>query len=814
MAAEVKKEIELEIAHVLFIDIVVYSKMAIDDQRAAIEELNQIVQSTDEFLKAESESRLLKIPTGDGMALVFYRSPEAPVECALEISRALKEHPRLKLRMGVHSGPVSGVVDVNGRLNVAGEGINMAQRVMDCGDAGHILLSKRVADDLHQFSHWRPHLYDLGEREVKHGEKISVVNLFTAELGNRELPEKFKSAPVAAAIPAKTFDSNPRQIRWGVLIAPALLLMAALVAGVLIFSQRSGPRQSISTATPGPSTTAVPAIPEKSIAVLPFENFSADKENAFFADGVQDDILTALAKVADLKVISRTSVMSYAAGTKRNLREIGQALGVAHVLEGSVRRAGDKVRVTAQLVDTRTDGHLWADTYDRNLADVFAIQSEIAQQIANQLQAKLSPNEKSSIEERPTKDITAYDLYVRAKALDATRVIFNARAKDNLLEESRLLDQAITRDPDFFLAYCLLASVHGNLYFFGFDHTAERAALADRAVQNALRLRPDAGEAHFARAGYLYRCYLDYDHARSELALAQRTLPNSADVFALMGYIDRRQSRWNESIRNLEKALQIDPRNRSILQQAALTYQRLRRYVESAAAVDRALILAPTDVGLRVQRGAVALEWRADPKPLHDTIETIVAENPAAGSDIADRWLYLALCERDPAGLADALAHIPANGIGIDLPNFPVSWWQGVVARSRGDEAAAQKALSMTRTDVERTVREQPDYGAAFCLLGLIDAGLGRKEEAIREGRRAVELLPATKDSVNGSNMMKYLAVIYAWTGEKDLALQQIEATLKIPADLSYGQLKLHPFWDPLRGDPRFEKIVAGLAPK
>jgi len=486
------------------------------------------------------------------------------------------------------------------------------------------------------------------------------------------------------------------------------------------------------------------AVADKSIAVLPFENFSADKENAFFADGVQDDILTALAKVADLKVISRASVMSYAAGAKRNLREIGQALGVAHVLEGSVRRAGDKVRVTAQLVDTRTDSHLWADTYDRNLADVFAIQSDIAQQIASQLQAKLSPNEKSSIEERPTKDITAYDLYLRAKALDATRVIFT----------------------------------------------------------------------HFARAGYLYQCYLDYDHARSELALAQRTLPNSADVLALMGYIDRRQSRWDESTRNLEKALQVDPRNRSILQQVALSYQILRRYADMAAALDRALKLAPADAGVRVQRALVALEWRADPKSLHETIETIVAENPAAASDIADRWLNLALCERDPVGIARSLAHIPANGIGIDLPSFPLSWCQGLVARSLGDEVAAQKAFSITRVDVERTVREQPDYGPAFCLLGLIDAGLGWKEEAIREGRRAVELLPVTKDSVNGANMMKYLAVIYAWTGEKDLAVQQIAATLQVPADLSYGQLKLHPYWDPLRGDPRFEKIVASLAPK
>ena len=583
-----------------------------------------------------------------------------------------------------------------------------------------------------------------------------------------------------------------------------------LVIGIFAFG-RFGKR---APTTAAPSVAAAQAIPEKSIAVLPFENFSADKENAFFADGVQDDILTALAKVADLKVISRTSVMSYAAGAKRNLREIGQALGVAHVLEGSVRRAGDKVRVTAQLVDTRTDSHLWADTYDRNLADVFAIQSDIAQQIANQLQAKLSPNEKSSIEERPTKDITAYDLYLRAKALAATRVVFNARAKDNLMEASRLLDQAITRDPDFFLAYCLLATTHGNLYFFGYDHTAERRALAQRAVETALRLRPEAGEAHFARAGYLYRCYLDYDHARSELALAQRTLPNSAEVLALMGYIGRRQSRWEESTRNLEKALQVDPRNQFILQQVAGSYQLLRRYADMAAALDRALKLAPADAGVCVQRALVALEWRADPKPLHETIETIVAENPAAASDIADRWLNLALCERDPAGLARAVAHIPANGIGINLPNFPLSWCQGLVARSLGEEAAAQKAFSLARADVERTVREQPDYGAAFCLLGLIDAGLGRKEEAIREGRRAVELLPVTKDSIDGANMMKYLAVIYAWTGEKHLAVQQIAATLQVPADLSYGQLKLHPYWDPLRGDPRFEKIVASLAPK
>jgi TolB-like protein/class 3 adenylate cyclase len=459
MAAEIKQEI----AHVLFIDIVAYSKMSTDDQRAAVEELIQIVQATDEFRKEESGKRLLKIATGDGMALIFYHSPEDPVECALEISRGLREqHPELRVRMGVNSGPVSGVVDVNGRANVAGAGINVAQRVMNCGDAGHILLSRRVAEDLEQFKHWRPHLYDLGECEVKHGEKISVVNLFTTELGNRQLPSKF--APVAAAGP--TAQTSPSHRKY-VLIGGAVVAVIAL--GLLLFKMVGTPlrgvRQTAVAEQGRPSGASLP-IPEKSIAVLPFENFSADKENAFFADGVQDDILTALAKVADLKVISRTSVMSYAAGAKRNLREIAQALGVAHILEGSVRRAGGKVRVTAQLIDARSDAHLWADTYDRDLADVFAIQSEIAKTIADQLQAKLSPKEKAAIEQPPTADVSAFDLYTRAKNLLLT-LSFSTSATTKHREAVDLLNQAIARDPQFFLAYCQLASLTTTFTFSG-----------------------------------------------------------------------------------------------------------------------------------------------------------------------------------------------------------------------------------------------------------------------------------------------------------------------------------------------------------
>src|SRR5437667_4415405 len=376
MSAEIKKEIQLEIAHILFVDIVGYSKLSINEQHAAIEELNQIVRASEQFQRAEAAGRLLKIPTGDGMALVFYKSPEEPVKCALEISRALKEHPRLQLRMGIHSGPVSGVVDVNERANLAGAGINMAQRVMDCGDAGHILLSKRVAEDLAEYEQWRPLLHDVGSCEVKHGVRVSVVNLYDDQFGNATLPRKFE-----------TVQKRRARLRWAALAA-VLLALAAIVAGIVMFSHYRA-RSTL-------------AAPEKSIAVLPFENLSDDKENAYFTEGVGDEILTDLAKIADLKVISRTSVMQYKSGVNRNLREIGEQLGVAHVLEGSVQRIAVRVRVTAQLIDARTDGHLWAEHYDRPLDDVFAIQSEVAQAIADQLKAKLSAAEKAAINQAPT----------------------------------------------------------------------------------------------------------------------------------------------------------------------------------------------------------------------------------------------------------------------------------------------------------------------------------------------------------------------------------------------------------------------------
>jgi TolB-like protein/class 3 adenylate cyclase/Tfp pilus assembly protein PilF len=802
MAAEVKKEIALEIAHVLFIDICGYSKLLINEQRTLVDTLNRIIRNTDAFRSADAAGRLIKIPTGDGMALVFYNSPEAPVECALEISRALKQHPEIELRMGVHSGPVSGVVDVNERANVAGAGINVAQRVMDCGDAGHILLSKRVAEDLAHYGHWQSHLHELGECEMKHGLNVSVVNLYTEELGNPKPPEKFR---VSAVIPQPI--ARGTQPRW-ILVGAALLIIAALALGFLIFSSKRRPTMA---GDPADSVAAGAVIPEKSIAVLPFANLSDDKENAYFADGVQDEILTHLARIADLKVISRTSVMQYKTGALRNLREIGKQLGVAHLLEGSVQRASGKVRVIAQLIDARNDAHLWANTYDRDLADVFAIQSEIAKTIADQLHAKLSPSEKSAIEKPPTADLAAYELYMRAQALTAdTSDAF--RAAEKLPEAARLLGEAVARDPSFLLAWCRLSKVHGLIYWQGHDHTPARLELMNAAVQAALRLQPDSGDAHLALADYYYRGFRDYQRARSELAIARRTLPNSAEVFEYTGYIDRREGHWEEGTRNLERALELDPRNFFTLHQLALIYEAQRRYADQIEVYARALTIVPGDPATRIYRAEVELLWRADIKPFQTMLATLIAENPNVAPDVDDP--RYALCERSAAAAARALKNYPRTGLVINGANFPPAYWEGVVARCLGDPAKAQAAFAAARSEVEKVVEKQPDFAAALSLLGMIDAGLGRKEEALREGRRACELLPISKDAIDGVALAVNLAQIYAWTGEKDLAIDQIAAVERVPNYLSYGFLKLQPIWDPLRGNPRFEAILASLAPK
>jgi serine/threonine-protein kinase len=594
--------------------------------------------------------------------------------------------------------------------------------------------------------------------------------------------------------------ARSRRKRFALTAAGAALVIAGLLLGVWRYQHTQSSVQI-----------------GRSIAVLPFENLSSDKENVFFTDGVQDEILTDLAKIADLKVISRTSVMQYKSGVARNLRKIGEELGVTHVVEGSVQRAGSRVRVNAQLIDARNDAHLWAQTYDRDVADVFAIQSEIAKAIADQLQAKLSPAEKNAIEQRPTSDLIAFDQYSRAKTLILTTSLNVSRDK-SFTEAIELLNHAVARDPSFHAAFCQLVWAHDSLYAVLGDHTPARLAAAEAALQRAIELRPDAAETHLARGWHLYFAFRDYKGSLSELEAARAGLPNDPRIPEMTGFILRRQGKHEEGIRASEQAVALDPRNPFTLSQLAISYTYLRRYPEEKVILQRVLEITPDDVGAASNFAYVDFNWRADTAPFHQFIDRLRAERPASVVDAADNWLFCALAERDWPTAEQALTALGSNPILADgAVVLSRQFGEGLLARAMHDEARARKAFTAARLEQEEVVQKQKDYGPALCVLGLIDAALGNKEAALHEGRRAMELLPVQKDSLAGQRLVAYFAVIAAWAGEKDLALHQLATAAPTAggADLaSYGTLKLSPFWDPLRGNPRFEQIVASLAPK
>ncbi len=632
-----------------------------------------------------------------------------------------------------------------------------------------------------------------------------------AASGDQATTETSRHKSTPNALEGLTIERHvtPTKMAW--LWAGAVSVIAILSLATLFFARYRLHNSSV----PGGTVSSVPTpIPEKSVAVLPFDNLSDEKQNAYFAAGVQDEITSNLARIAELKVISRTSANHYKVGNPRNSRDIGQQLGVAHLLEGSVQRIGNRLRVNAQLIDTRADTHRWAQTYDRDVADLFAVQSEIAQTIAEQLHAKISPTEKRTIERPPTADLNAFDLYTRARNLSLPAFFSNAGKKD-LLEASDLLNQAVSRDPAFFQAYCQLAWVHDVLYFLGYDRTPARLALAEAAIQAAFRLRPDAGEAHLARAENLYRGYLDYERALTELEVARQTLPNDPRIFELMGLIQRRSGRWEESTRNLERAVDLDPRNLFTLSAMADSYRDLRRYAEAEAVYGRMLAIEPNDIKTKVRRANVELDWKGDTNPLHELINSIRATNPVALPGIADTWLLCALAERDSAAAKDALIASGENTpLNNDVFRFNRPFVEGVIARMTKDDHKAQSAFSAARAEQEKILQAQPDFGPPLVVLGLIDAALGRREEALREGRHAVELLAVEKDSIKGPLIVGYFAMIAAWLGDKDLACEQLATAIHYPGPLSYGELKLLPFWDPLRSDPCFEQIVASLAPK
>src|SRR5438552_200598 len=508
-------------------------------------------------------------------------------------------------------------------------------------------------------------------------------------------------------------DVGRRIIRkTGRKLTALIVIIAAVAAGVTVFRFLHS-QQRIEAAKQPPRAVAIES---KSIAVLPFENLSEEKANAYFADGMQDEILINLARIADLKVISRTSVMQYKTDAQRNLREIGQQLGVAFLLEGRVQRAANRVRVNAQLIDSRNGANVWAQTYDRDLADVFAIQSEIAKTIAEQLQAKLSPNEKKAIEQPPTTDLAAFDLYSRAKSL-LLKAAFSATYEPDVRKAIEFLDEAVKRDPSFFDAYCQLAYAHEYLYGqTGSDHTPTRLALAEAAVQAATRLRPDAAETHLARAQYFYYGLRDYAGALAQLEIARRALPNDPRLFELTGYILRRRGQQEEGLQNLQRAVELDPRNSHTLQEIALSYQFLGRHAEEIAALDRALAIVPDNL-TRAFRGLFYFCWKADTRSPLRTIDSILAQEPSAIAGSADIWFLCALAERDPAAAERALVALgdnPCWGEGTIL--LSRSCGEGLPARMNKNEARARTAFEAARAQQEKIVQAEPDYGPALCV--------------------------------------------------------------------------------------------------
>ena len=804
MSTELEPDLQLEIAHVLFVDIVGYSKLLINEQHQSLRQLNECFRNTDAFRVADTAQKLICLPTGDGMAMAFTSTPDAPVRCAIQASKQIEAYPQLRVRMGIHSGPVNGTTDVNDRSNVAGAGINIAQRVMDCGDAGHILLSKRVAEDLGQYRHWQPYLHDLGECEVKHGDRISLVNLYNGEVGNPQRPSKVAEATVATKSSPRKLDRGPR------ILITALVALTAIVIGSALILPRFQTKTQPATLT----VAAASSIPEKSIAVLPFENLSANPETAFFTDGVQDEILTNLAKVADLKVISRTSVMQYKVPRARNLREIGRQLGVAHVVEGSVQRAGNRIRVNAQLIDARTDAHLWAQVYDRDLADVFAIQSEIARAIADQLQAKLSSQEQAAIDIKPTEDVAAYDLYLQASQINRNQASsIGSGGSEEAKHQIRLLSDAVTRDPTFVAAFCLLAQNHLYLHWMNADRAVDHLGLARAEIDAAARIRPNSSEVHLTRAILYYWGSRDYAAALEELARARQDSPNDTRVLFFSAMIDRRQGKWREATRLLEQDLSLDPCSITVISELAGTYGVLLRYADASKVLDRALAWKPLDFNLGLIRALVDVLWKADLARWRQLVNS-EATTTADPNDVITARVDLALKERDyrRAGqLLDA-----GGGNEFDDNGFftPREWKQAIVARGLRDEKKMTVKFQVARERAAAAVREHPEDAKALIVLAQIDAAMGHKEDALREGQHAVEMLPTSRDAINGYQLLARLIMIYVQTGEFDQALEAMENGTRNPYAPEYGSLKLDQVWDPLRGNPRFEKFVNSLAPK
>jgi TolB-like protein/Tfp pilus assembly protein PilF len=791
VADQVSSDVKLEIGHVLFIDIVGYSKLLISEQSDRLQKLKEIVWGTEQFRLAQAEGKLLRLPTGDGGALVFRNDLEAPVLCAMEISKELKRHPELLVRMGIHSGPLNEITDLNAQANIAGAGINIAQRVMDCADAGHILLSRHVAEDLEQYPRWRSYLHNLGECEVKHGVRIGVVNLSGDGVGNAAPPKKFEA-----------IKKHRARVRWAA-VAVAVLVLGAFVGGTFFFSH-------------GPMRSAL-AIPEKSIAVLPFENLSEDKANAYFAEGIQDEILTRLAKIADLKVISRTSTQHYKSAPE-NLPEIARELGVAHVLEGSVQKIGDSVRVNVQLIQAATDSHIWADTFDRKLTDILMVESDVAKAIADRLRVRLSGREAQEMAARPTDNPAAYDAYLRG----LSSMLKAVNTPENALNAQKYFREAVQLDPKFAVSWALLSYVDARGYISLYlQPTISLKEEARQAAETALTLQPNLGEAFLAKGQYHYACEKDYDTAVRYFEEAAQLLPNSSQVPESLAYVARRKGQWDRADDYFNDAARLDPRNVSLLTQHGLLYVAVRRFPDALRKFDQVLEITPNDVDTLALKAAVAQAEGDLPRaaallaPLHPG-----AAKPGA----LETQIYQAILERNAKQIIPRLNEVlskPDPTLGYY--NGELRFWLGWAQEIAGDHAAAEETLRQARTELEPFLKEQPDNYVLIGDLALTNMGLGDKTAALTMAERAMAANPIEKDAVTGPAPIEILARVAAQTVEAERALAALEKLLSIhyagplatqDLPLTPALLRLDPMFDPLRNDPRFQKLAQSEAPK
>ncbi len=787
MAESPKSPLRLEIAHVLFLDLVGYSKLLLDEQREALESLTAFVRQTSAFKQAEAAGTLNLLPTGDGMALVFSSTPEAPVECAVELARALRNQPDLPVRMGIHSGPVSTLSDVTDRSNVAGAGINFSQRVMDCGDAGHILVSQRVAEDLAQLREWKPYLHDLGECTVKHDVRLHLFNLRGDDFGNATLPRKFSAEQ-------RTFAHGRRK---RVLRNVALGLTVAVAAALgLYFYLPHG-------FAPG----------DKSIAVLPFENMSDDKANGYFADGIQDDILTSLAQIRDLRVISRTSVERYRGGkASHNLPQIARELGAANVLEGSVRREANRVVVNVQLIDAVHDRHIWAQRYDKPISDSLGLQGELAREIAGALQATLTPDETARVQSKPTTNGQAYDLYLQARQYELRPDTFLQDYKT----AEQLYVQAVTADPKFAVAHARLAVTRARIYHF-FEPTApwRNGALAEANL--SLQLQPDLGEGHQALGLCHYWFDRDYAAALAEFQTAQSLMPNNTDIPWHVAAIKRRQGHWTEAAADYNDILTRDPRNANVVRDLLYIYCSMRDWPNAEKTSVRLLELTPDSVNAKVQAGYVEFWVKGTTDRLKKELASVPAGKDPDGGVTAAR-IDVALIDRNAAGAERDLQRSTAEVLSyFNSVDTPRAYLAGTIALLRGDSAVAHRQLERARDLFAQAAKESSTVPEAHAFLGLTCALLGEKERAISEGMQAVALRPESVDALDGAVMNGVMAMIYARTGEHSKAIDLIRHLLSIPGavdsasySITLNDLKYRWEWDPLRSEPAFQALLAG----